>query len=217
MLHRFVTLCRGFVRVRAIGWHYSPQNEAQFRHSRSCRGADLLLAVAPARHKPSPPPPGPRQTRRNCGLFRRPRRVPAARCRSACRSILQAGWKTYWRSPGDAGFPVTLNWAGSTNLASAQISPGPYRIASRSSGWIPLAMRMKSSCLSRRRLPTNRKPLGLRLKVDYLVCEKVCIPYSANLVARSAGGCRRTDAISPSSSTAMPAASRATDRPMDCI
>src|SRR5262249_16048407 len=37
-------------------------------------------------------------------------------------------WKTYWRSPGDAGLPVTIDWTGSTNLASATISwPVPQR------------------------------------------------------------------------------------------
>ena len=23
---------------------------------------------------------------------------------------LQDGWKTYWKSPGDGGFPQTINW-----------------------------------------------------------------------------------------------------------
>lgn len=31
------------------------------------------------------------------------------------------GWKTYWRSPGDAGVPPRFNWEGSKNLAHAQI------------------------------------------------------------------------------------------------
>ena len=25
---------------------------------------------------------------------------------------MQPGWKVYWRSPGDAGFPPVVNWAG---------------------------------------------------------------------------------------------------------
>ena len=46
--------------------------------------------------------------------------------------------------------------------------------------------------------------MALRLKVDYLVCEKICIPHERRSRARSAGGRRRPRAISPSSSTAMP-------------
>lgn len=93
---------------------------------------------------------------------------------------LAPGWKTYWRSPGDAGFPVTLNWAGSTNLAAAQLSwPVPHRFTLfglDTFGYedevvLPIAA-----------TPADKsQPLGLRLKVDYLVCEKICIPHSANL------------------------------------
>ena len=43
---------------------------------------------------------------------------------------LQPGWKTYWRSPGDAGFPVTVDWAGSRNVAAADMSwPVPHRFS----------------------------------------------------------------------------------------
>lgn len=34
---------------------------------------------------------------------------------------LEPGWKTYWRSPGDAGFPTLLDWSGSANLAAAEL------------------------------------------------------------------------------------------------
>src|SRR5215472_5185543 len=43
---------------------------------------------------------------------------------------LAPGWKTYWRSQGDAGLPVTLDWTGSTNLAHAEIAwPAPRRFS----------------------------------------------------------------------------------------
>ena len=38
------------------------------------------------------------------------------------------GWKIYWRSPGDAGFPPTIDWSRSTNLAAVAIDwPVPQR------------------------------------------------------------------------------------------
>ena len=41
---------------------------------------------------------------------------------------LAPGWKTYWRSPGDAGYPVTVDWGGSRNLAAAEFAwPAPHR------------------------------------------------------------------------------------------
>lgn len=41
---------------------------------------------------------------------------------------LKDGWDTYWRSPGDAGFPPAPDWKGSINLASATLLfPWPSR------------------------------------------------------------------------------------------
>jgi len=34
---------------------------------------------------------------------------------------LDPGWKTYWRSPGDAGVPPTIDWKGARNIAAARI------------------------------------------------------------------------------------------------
>ena len=34
---------------------------------------------------------------------------------------LKEGWKTYWHSPGDGGFPQTLSWEGSNNISSLKI------------------------------------------------------------------------------------------------
>src|SRR5690348_13443355 len=39
-------------------------------------------------------------------------------------------WKVYWRSPGDAGYPPRLDWAGSTNLAATTMAwPAPQRFS----------------------------------------------------------------------------------------
>lgn len=93
---------------------------------------------------------------------------------------LAPGWKTYWRSPGDAGLPVSLDWSGSANLAGAEMAwPAPRRFTLfglDTFGYedevvFPIALR-----------PADPgKPLSLRLKVSYLVCEKICIPQAAAL------------------------------------
>ena len=39
-------------------------------------------------------------------------------------------WKIYWRSPGDAGYPPRVDWAGSQNLAAADLVwPAPRRFS----------------------------------------------------------------------------------------
>ncbi|PCJ06874.1 MAG: hypothetical protein COB16_12440 [Rhodobacteraceae bacterium] len=39
----------------------------------------------------------------------------------ALRLTLQEGWKTYWRSPGDAGIPPSFDWRGSRNIAALSV------------------------------------------------------------------------------------------------
>jgi suppressor for copper-sensitivity B len=99
---------------------------------------------------------------------------------------LSPGWKTYWRSPGDAGFPVSVDWAGSTNLASADFSwPVPHRFTLFGLDTFGYEDEVVFPISARPADPTQ--PLGLRLKVDYLVCEKICIPYTARLALDLAG------------------------------
>jgi suppressor for copper-sensitivity B len=93
---------------------------------------------------------------------------------------LSPGWKTYWRSPGDAGFPVSVDWAGSTNLASAVLSwPVPHRFTLFGLDTFGYEDEVVFPVSARPADPA--RPLGLRAKVDYLVCEKICIPYTAKL------------------------------------
>jgi suppressor for copper-sensitivity B len=43
---------------------------------------------------------------------------------------LGPGWKTYWKSPGDAGLPSEFDWSGSSNLAHAEVNwPAPSRLS----------------------------------------------------------------------------------------
>lgn len=39
---------------------------------------------------------------------------------------LADGWKTYWRTPGEVGFPPEIDWSGSQNIASIDFQwPAP--------------------------------------------------------------------------------------------
>ena len=94
---------------------------------------------------------------------------------------LKDKWKTYWRSPGDAGLPPVLDWAGSNNLKSATLSyPRPHRfelLKQTTFGYkehvvFPL----------RAALTTPGQPLDLKAKLDVLVCADICVPQSLDLV-----------------------------------
>ena len=93
---------------------------------------------------------------------------------------LAPGWKTYWRSPGDAGIPPRLDWEGSENLRSAEILwPLPEQFEAYGfSGWgyhdevvFPIDITLKEA----------GKPLDLKLNLQLGICEDVCIPYTHEL------------------------------------
>jgi len=93
---------------------------------------------------------------------------------------LEPGWKIYWRSPGDAGFPPRPDWAGSGNLRDAEFRwPAPERF--ELFGLDTFGYGDEIVLPIDARLEKPGAPLNLKLALDYLVCEKICIPYQAKL------------------------------------
>lgn len=92
----------------------------------------------------------------------------------ALRLALADGWKTYWRSPGEAGIPPHFDWAGSSNIAEAEILwPRPELFESfgyRTVGYshqIVLPIHIVPADPSR--------PLGISLMADIGVCRELCV------------------------------------------
>ncbi len=100
---------------------------------------------------------------------------------------LREGWKIYWRSPGDAGYPPRLDWSGSENLAGAAISwPAPERfsiLGFETLGYTEEVVFPVTATLAR-----AGEPLALRATVEYLTCKEICIPYEAKLALRLPAG-----------------------------
>ena len=92
---------------------------------------------------------------------------------------LAPGAITYWRDPGEAGVPPTFDFSGSQNLAKAEVAfPPPERIA-EPDGSVAFGYR-EGAILPIAVTPADPgKPVQLRAKVDYGVCEKICLPARA--------------------------------------
>jgi suppressor for copper-sensitivity B len=93
---------------------------------------------------------------------------------------MKPGWKIYWRSPGDAGFPPQLDWSGSDNLAEARLAwPAPERFSVL--GLETLGYRNEVV------LPIAAAParpgeaMRLSAKLRYLTCDDICVPYDTVL------------------------------------
>jgi DsbC/DsbD-like thiol-disulfide interchange protein len=101
---------------------------------------------------------------------------------------LAPGAITYWRDPGDAGLPPTLDFSASDNVASVEpLFPAPKRIKEADGGEafgydgsVVFPLRVKP------RDPT--KPAMLRLNANFAVCEKVCLPAKAHIELKLPSG-----------------------------
>ena len=93
---------------------------------------------------------------------------------------LDPGWKIYWRSPGDAGYPPRLDWTGSNNLATAQLAwPAPQRFSVL--GFETIGYQGEMVLPIDVTLAQPGRPLGIEAVVDYLTCDEICVPYNARL------------------------------------
>jgi DsbC/DsbD-like thiol-disulfide interchange protein len=92
---------------------------------------------------------------------------------------LAPGAITYWRDPGEAGVPPSFDFSGSSNLAKAEVDfPAPERIP-EPDGSVAFGYR-EGVILPIRVTPADPgKPVRLSAKVDYAVCEKLCLPAKA--------------------------------------
>ena len=88
---------------------------------------------------------------------------------------LDDDWKTYWRTPGEAGLPPVFDFAGSINLEAAEIRfPLPERFelfgietyGYGGSVTLPIAVTRQE----------DGGALKLAATVDYMVCKDICVP-----------------------------------------
>ena len=94
---------------------------------------------------------------------------------------LEPGWKTYWRSPGDAGgLPPSFDWSKSANLAEAKVAfPAPRRFTDRSGNTIGYKDGVVLPVFLTPQDPDQ--PISLVAGLHYGICKDVCIPVEAEL------------------------------------
>jgi len=106
---------------------------------------------------------------------------------------LKPGWHTYWRYAGDSGVPPRFSFPGSDNVAAVKVLyPAPRAINDETGTTIGYS---DSVIFPLRVMPRQKgKPVALRLKVEYAVCEKMCVPVEAKVELALPGGNAETDA-----------------------
>ena len=100
---------------------------------------------------------------------------------------MKPGWKLYWRSPGDAGFPPRPIWSGSENISDVHIDwPAPTRFSISELETLGYTEEVVLPLTAR--LERSGAPTTVRTKVDYLTCKDICIPYQASAELRLPSG-----------------------------
>ncbi len=101
---------------------------------------------------------------------------------AALHVVLEPGWKTYWRAPGDGGIPPEMDWTGSENLETLDYHwPVPEVIEAGGIATIGYRYEMV--------LPFEVTPEvageDVRFSADLLlgICENICVPVSDTLSA----------------------------------
>ena len=108
---------------------------------------------------------------------------------AALHLTLAEGWKTYWRSPGDSGFPPRFDWAGSENLAGVE-AHWPRPDVFDTGGVRTIGFDRELVLPLEVTLTDEGGPARLVAMVDVGVCETVCVPVQLVLDAAlpAAGG-----------------------------
>jgi DsbC/DsbD-like thiol-disulfide interchange protein len=114
--------------------------------------------------------------------------------RSGVEIKLNPGWKTYWRYPGDSGVPPSFDFSKSENVKAVTVLfPAPMRFPDGAGG---NSIGYKAGVVLPVHVVPNdpKKPVALRLKFEYAVCEKLCVPADANIELKLTGAASASDA-----------------------
>ena len=158
-------------------------NETKRRALTAAGGIILALVVAPVGAQLSKSTPSPWSDT----VYAQVRLVSAVTATGAAETVplglhfkMDKGWKIYWRSPGDAGFPPRIKWAGSGNVADARLAwPVPERfqlldvetIGYKNEVVLPLTLRPA----------TPGAAIDFAATVDFLTCDQICVPHTVRL------------------------------------
>jgi suppressor for copper-sensitivity B len=104
---------------------------------------------------------------------------------------LASGWKTYWRHPGDAGIPTTVDWSTSENVRVAPLEwPAPRRMSV--DGLDSFGYEGEVVLVGRAQLLDPGRAGTVAASVVFGVCREICIPVERT-VALPIGAGRRID------------------------
>lgn len=93
---------------------------------------------------------------------------------------LDPGWKTYWRDPGSAGIPPTLDFSLNKGVAFLSMDyPAPVRVDDGYAVWAGYTAPVQFPLTFRRTESGDGK---IHAQAFIGICEKICVPFQAELI-----------------------------------
>ena len=103
----------------------------------------------------------------------------------ALRLTMDEGWHSYWRNPGDAGGTTTIDWTLPAGFAAGEIRwPHPRRVEAPplvSYGYDDEVLLLVNVTPPH---DLGVEPVALAARADWVVCEEICLPATAELELR---------------------------------
>ena len=91
--------------------------------------------------------------------------------------ILEEGWKTYWKNPGEAGAPLSIDFNNSSEILENEILfPFPKKFTDYDIETIGYEREIIFPV--KLKLDETKKKLISKINLQYLVCKDICIPIS---------------------------------------
>ena len=89
---------------------------------------------------------------------------------------LQKGWKTYWKNPGDAGAPLTIDWKDPTFANKLEVFfPFPEKFLDHGVSTIGYEDQVVFPVKVQK---NEMDKINKEINLNYLVCKDICIPIS---------------------------------------
>jgi suppressor for copper-sensitivity B len=106
---------------------------------------------------------------------------------------LEEGWETYWRSPGDSGFPPKFDWSGALNLDEISVAwPAPRRFTILGMNTFGYSGNLVLPVIATVLNPSQ--PVNVQLSMVYAVCREVCFLVEQDFYLRIPPGPGTDDA-----------------------
>ena len=98
--------------------------------------------------------------------------------------LLEEGWKTYWKNPGDSGAPLSLDWKQEKkeNIDYEVLYPTPSRFVD--SGIETIGYEDKVIFPIEIKFEDEIQLKEIDVDINYLVCKDICIPVTESRIVR---------------------------------